>query len=227
MSKIIKSDNVLERNFLDFERDVLQEIVEEIAYEADTSEDIVIETPEQIKANVDAIYTEAREEAKRKVQEAYDEGFKKGTEAGHATFAESVGEAAESLNVAGEALKIAREEFLSSLEPQVMDLVRIIAERILRRDLHTDKELVLKTIRACLVALVDCEELKVRVNSNDLESLRNEKSMLLEEFDCVKSLNLIEDEDIESGGCIVESNTLHVDATIESQFDHIINEMME
>lgn len=225
MSKIIKSYDILDEDFNTFERGYLEEIIEAVVT-LDAS-DGEIEEEVDIEAIREAILLESREAAKLKVQEAYDEGLKRGTEAGREKFDEYVGDAAESLKVVAEGMKQARDEFLSTLEPQIMDLVRMIAERVLMREIKSDEQLILTTIRATLKNLVDREELKVRVNPKDLEVLRNEKAMIIDEFDAVDSLDIIPDENITSGGCVVESNNLQIDSQIDSQFEQIINSMME
>lgn len=181
-------------------------------------------TPEEAAAQ---ILADARAEAEAKVQEAYAEGFARGQEAGHAAFIESVGQAAQVLEQAGAAMAEARERFLGSLETELLELTKAAAERVLRREVRTDPELIRTTIRAALESLLDREHFTVYVNPKDLEVLREHDADLLGRFDAALGIEVVEDEDIEPGGCRVESEEVHVDARTDVQLQRVLDAMTE
>ncbi len=175
----------------------------------------------------EAILEQARKEAEQKMQEAYQEGFRRGFEDGKTQFERSVGEAARALNEAAEAMRRARKEFLTSLEPQIIDLVKRIASLVVEREAGTDEELVKTTVRKCLGCLLDCEHITIYANPTEIEVLREHKITLLEQFDEVANLHVRPDEAISPGGCRAESELVHIDGRLETQLERIFDAMRD
>lgn len=193
-----------------------------VMYERDTLEDVDLEGPEEEVITPEMILAQARDQAEQKVREAHTEGMRRGVEAGRQQFEEAVAQAAAALEGSAEAMRGAREQFLASLEPQVVELALEIARRILQRDARTDRDLVTTTVRNALRHLADREQMLIRVNPADLEGLRAQKVRLLEDFEDVREIMVQADEAISPGGCIVESRLMQVDARIEAQLDTIL-----
>ncbi len=171
------------------------------------------------------ILAEAKEEARLKVEAAYEEGMQRGIAAGREDYESRVGQSAEALLVAAEAMRQARSDFLESLEPQVVELATLIAARVLDREIRTDPELIHSTVKRALIKIADRQRLRVRVSPQDLAALQKHMVTLLEDFDGVEELELVEDETIESGGCVVDSELMQVDARIETLLANVLDEM--
>ncbi|MCC6144392.1 MAG: hypothetical protein IT368_11355, partial [Candidatus Hydrogenedentes bacterium] len=167
MTRILKSAHALNKDIVSFERHNLESA-------RDPSDedpgDRLPQDPDQLRQ---AIEEEARAEAARKVQEAYEEGFRRGEEAGRAAFDAQVQHAAELLEEASRRMIEAREAFLESLEPQVLDLVALIAQRVLDREMRTDSRIVLSVVRRALTQIVDREVVRLRVHPADYDALKN------------------------------------------------------
>ena len=101
------------------------------AYEHSALEEVHTAMSDGPGADPTAILTQAREDAEEKVREAYAEGMRRGMKAGEEKFNESVGESAQLLSQAGDTLRQAREDFLESLEPQMVKLATSIASKII------------------------------------------------------------------------------------------------
>ena len=189
------------------------------------------EVPEEEEVDLEAlreqVLAEAREEAERKVREAYEKGFAKGREAGEAEFRASVAECAAALHGAAAAMVEARSAFLAGLEPQVVDLVGLVAERVLAREGRTDGDLINSTVRRALAGLTDRQKLHVRVNPADLEALRTHKVTLLQDFGGIEELEVVADDAVTPGGCLVDTETLHVDATIETLLAEVLQALTD
>jgi flagellar assembly protein FliH len=169
----------------------------------------------------------ARLETERLAQEAYEEGFRKGRADGEDEFRKEVGASAEALAAVSESIRAAHSAFLESLEPQVLSLVQAIVQRVLYRDMRADPDLVLRTVRHALENLTDRARLLVRLNPADLEVVRNHKLTFLEEFDGVRQMELMGDDTITSGGCIVESELMQVDAQLDERLERVFEAMLE
>lgn len=174
-----------------------------------------------------AILTQAREDAEEKVREAYAEGMRRGMEAGEEKFNESVGGSAQLLSQAGDTLRQAREDFLESLEPQMVKLATSIASKIIDREAQVSPDIVNRTVRSILKRVLEEERVVLRVNPQDLETLREQRIQLLEEFEGIEQLELQPDETIAPGGCIAVTENVRIDGRLESQLEQILNQLME
>jgi len=227
MAKIIKSDEALPDTVWKFERDTLEEILppEPVINDDEGVDDgsAQVSLEEELAREKDVIIAEARAEAERKIQEAYAEGLRRGEEAGRKAYLESVGESATVLRAAAEAMQQSRQLFLDNLEPQVVELAKLIVERILHREMEGDVGLLKRTVHAALAKLIERERVRIRVNPEDIAALRREKVALLEEFDGVEAIDVVADPDVSTGGCIVESQTLHIDARTDAQLQALLD----
>lgn len=166
-------------------------------------------------------------EAEEHVREAYAEGLRRGEEAGREAFEARVAEAAEALTTAAHAMQRARQQFLDSLEPEVMNLVRLVTERVVRREMRTDRDLIERTVRAALELMLECERVTLLVNPEDLAALKEQQVTLLEEFEGIEHLEIRADGSVEPGGCIADAPTMQVDGAIKSQLQRVFDAMLE
>lgn len=216
MGKLFKSVDVDDRLLTPYERMALEDPAFQ---DADAEEDDAL-TPEMILA-------QAREDAARKVQEAYAEGLRRGQEAGRAAFDKSVAQSAAALAATAEVLKEAREAFLASLEPEVVELVGTIAAAVIQREAALDPGIIHATVHRALQALLDREHVVVRLHPDDHQAVHEQKLGLLEEFDGIQRFELQSDESVAPGGCIVDSTLMQVDARLDTQLARILKEMNE
>jgi len=215
-SRIIKSSVAIPKAYASFEGGELQDL--EAISESSSEEELV---PEVDPAEVLA---EARREAEVKVQEAYAEGLRRGEEAGAAAFLEKVGEAAAVFESSAEAIRLAHEQFLESFEPSIVRLAQAAAERVLRRELRqTDIELVQSTVHAAVNAMSERERLVLHLNPADIAALEENGIDIAETIADAPEVNIVPDETVTSGGCVIDSDTLHVDAQLEEQLGRIFD----
>lgn len=173
------------------------------------------------------VLAEARSEAQRKIEEAYQVGYQRGAEAGREEFLASVAAAATALGQAGEAMQEAREAFIASLEPQVVDLACAIAQRIIRRELRLDPHLVAGIVRGAIENLADRERMRVHLNPADIEALQAQGMSLLEELRDVAHFEVVADESVEPGGCSVNTESIHADATLDTQLRKLMDALLD
>lgn len=174
-----------------------------------------------------AILAQARDEAEAKVREAYAEGMRRGMEAGEEKFNDSVGSSAQLLSQAADTIQTAHEEFLATLEPQMVKLATSIASKIIEREAQISPEIVKRTARSVIERVLDEERVVLQVNPKDLETLREHRIQLLEEFEGIKHLELKPDDSIAPGGCIAVTENLRIDGRLESQLEQILNSLID
>ena len=165
--------------------------------------------------------------AERIYQEAYAVGREAGVEAGLAQFAELVGDAHKSLESAAQALAESHAAFLDSLEPQVVELAKTVASRILRREARSDMDLVRNTVRAALENLAERRHAIVRLNPADIEALTERGVSLEESFRSFERVDVAADESVPHGGCTIETVTVDIDARLDTQLARIFDALEE
>lgn len=181
-------------------------------------------TPEMQMA---AMLAEARAAAERKVQEAYDEGLRRGMESGRAQYLESVGQSAEGLRRALIEVTAVKQQVVERLETEFLELTRAITSRILHREAWADPQAVQRVLRAVLNHLAERERLTIRVNPRDREILERENAAALEVLAGLEGAAIIPDESVAQGGCVVETGSVLVDARLDAQLERILEELSE
>lgn len=172
-----------------------------------------------------AVLAEARAEAEEKIQEAYQEAYQRGLSQAQEQFAASIAQAAETVEAAAMAIQEARQSFLDSLEPQVVQLASLIAQRVLQREIRTDAELIHATARRALGKIADRQIITARVHPQDLEALRLHKIALLEDFEGVEELTIEADDSVNPGGCVIESRLMQADARLETLLSTVLESL--
>lgn len=229
-SKIIRGAGGDAARVVSFGRDAMEEFPEapvealpEFAPEVEETEEAPPD-PEAIRA---AVLAEAKAEAEVKLQEAYQEGLRRGEEAGRAAFDESLAHSAAALNEAAAAIQSARQEFLDGLEPQLVDLAVAIAERVLQRECRQDSELIHATVKRALAKLADRQHLQLYLHPDDFAALNEHKISLIDEFPGVEGIEIHADETVTPGGCVIASETMQVDARIETLLADVIDVLLD
>lgn len=225
MGKILKRASAGdEAEIVLYERSTL----EEGAVEAGDAPEASVLDPVALREKIiaDAI-SEGRALAEAKVQEAYAEGLRRGMEAARRDFEERVAVAADALDAASAAMRESHETFLATLEPEVFELVRRITEQVIGRELRTDPELLVETIRRALHCLADEAEAKVRLAPGDIEVLQERQVDVIEQLKSVHPLVIIPDGRVEPGGCVVDTERVRVDAQPSHMFERILQHLAD
>lgn len=150
-------------------------------------------------------------------REARERGFAAGErearEAAHARIEAALARFANTID----RIAALRGDLLRQSERDLVRLAIAMAERIVRREVQLDRDLVLTMARAAIARLGDTAIATIRLNPDDLAAL----SARLEIRTATGPIRLVEDPRIASGGCFVESDLGVVDATIEAQLQEL------
>ena len=232
MSRVLKFIHAETEGASLFGRDLLEAFPDEeemvLAIEATPEDDSEGAAPpvdtEQLRQEVlDA----ARDEAAQKVQEAYQEGLTRGTEAGKEAFEATLAECATALKAAGEQIEATHRAFLDSLEPQVIALVKDIASKVIAIELQTNDAVLQRTVERALSELVGEHAVTLLLNPQDVEAIRNHEIQLLASFPRLSTLTLEADESISPGGCIARTDSMDVDGRLDTLLSHVLDSLTE
>ncbi len=114
-----------------------------------------------------------------------------------------------------------REETYQQIEKEVVDLALAIAKKIICREISIDPETVVCVAKEALAKIDDPGEIKIKMNPSDLQFINETKYQLSNLIADVNHVSFEAEENIQSGGCIIETELGEIDARIEKQLQAI------
>jgi type III secretion system HrpE/YscL family protein len=167
---------------------------------------------EQARAQAGEILAQAEEEKK----EVFRQHEQAGLAAGRRQATEELAR-----------LASAQAELRETVSEQAIQLGLEIAEKILGEQVRLDPETVVAVARRAVAQIRWCRRLTVRAHPEDIESLRRGREDLLAVLSGVNDIELVADEQVERGGCYVDSELGRIDATLGSQLAAIERALSE
>lgn len=184
---------------------------------------------EQIRVKAARLVTAAQEEAAaiRKKAEA------EGRTAGQAEVERLTNEqVAAQLQTAIPAVKAAvgelnkaRDASLLAWEQRAIHLACAIAGRIVRREISQSPEITLTLVREALSMAVGSPQLRLCMNPNDLQALKDHLEPLKQELNRGSQAEIVADPQVTPGGCRIDTSFGTIDQQIEAQLQRIEEEL--
>ncbi|MFP3984096.1 MAG: FliH/SctL family protein [Desulfurivibrionaceae bacterium] len=179
------------------------------------------------RSETEEILRQAREERDRMLaeqeelkQKAYEEGFASGREEGRRKgreeYSEKISLTADLINELAEA----RENLVGKYEAEILELIKVMVERLVQQEISQDKGALRNILKSALEYIVESSTVTVKLNRADIERLSadGEESGILA-GEGRRSVELVEDEAISAGGCLIVTGSGEVDATLENRRD--------
>lgn len=111
----------------------------------------------------------------------------------------------------------------TDVESDLVDLAIRIAKKIVAREVTIDREIALTLVKVSLAKLHNRSTAEVHLNSEDFAFVKAH----IDKLDFRGSLDIVEDNSISVGGCLIHTETGDIDARIESQFDEISHGLLD
>ena len=115
-----------------------------------------------------------------------------------------------------EMARVERHKLMESAEPELVRLAVGIAERVLHQQIALDRGVVVEMAKVAIARLVEKESITVRVNPGDLERMKEHRDELLDSGE-LKNFRIIEDQRVDRGGVVVETDGGTIDARVSTQ----------
>lgn len=158
---------------------------------------------------------------KLEVEQARDQAFAEGKKAGLIEGHTSVEQALVHLEEYTNKLVENEKNFLRHAEKHVVTLAIAVAKRILGREVETDKEIIVFSVREALKQVADKARIIIKVNPEDLENILLHRKALQKMDRNFPELEFEADEKISRGGCIIQTRTGVIDGRLTSQLEEI------
>ena len=181
---------------------------------ATDAEAILVEARDRVKTIVDAARTGATEVSEQARKEGHASGHTEGIAAAEGEMEEMLATMRGLIDMA----RVERHKIVEGAEAEIVKLAMGIAERILHKAVEVDREVVVSITKAAIAELVDRESITVRVNPIDLERMKQHRDSMLALGE-TKHMRVIEDQRVDPGGVVVETDAGTLDAKVSTQID--------
>ncbi|MFK7778865.1 MAG: FliH/SctL family protein [Gimesia sp.] len=201
-------------------------------------EDYILKVRDQTRQMI----VDAQQEAERIKQEAFQSGKKQGyeeaqnelealiqsrsEEISNRTVEEKLGMVYPAMQAAVEGLKQEKINWRRIWDATALEVCLSVAEKIVRHELKSRPESVRAMMGEALKLASGTQHLRFHMNPADVAQLGEGTKAFITQLTGCQSCEIIEDESISSGGCIVETQHGTIDATIEAQLDRISQELI-
>jgi len=206
---------MMQKNTVDL-RKAKQEAQEE-------SERIINKAREEAKKILD----EAQSKAEQMFQEAKTGGYQEGREEGYKKGEEEVTRLIDRLHVIIDKAIDKRREILENTETQIVDLVMMIARKVVKVISESEKKVVIENVKQALNKVKGDTEVIIRVNTQDLELTTRHKKEFISMVESLEKVRVEEDSRIAPGGCIIETSFGEIDARIQTQLEVLEEKIRE
>lgn len=188
------------------------------------------------KAQADEIIKTAQDEYERVVKDAYDnameimenskkEGFSEGYKEGYDAGYKEGYEASELLISEAQEIKdrsLAQyQELIETSESSLINLVLEISKKILQKELEDDDDLIFNLVKSGLRRITQTTVLKIRVSESDYINLVSMKKRILPLLDKVDDIVILQDDNMQKGDCVIETDSGNIDSGIQTQLDFV------
>ncbi len=173
------------------------------------------------------IIADARGEQDKLKNDAQKEGFDKGHEEGYQNGVDEVNRLIERMHKILESVMQRRDEILQETESQIVELVILMARKVIKILSENQKNVIMANTLAALKKVRTRGAVTLRVNLEDVKLTTAHVKEFIQHVENVQGITVLEDSLVEKGGCIVETDFGSIDARISSQLTELENKILE
>ena len=173
---------------------------------------VVAESPAEPEIDIEALEKEA---------------YEKGLAEGKAQTEKKLAQATKAVSDAAKKLSTQSETIMRRSADDMLELVMAIAERVIHIALDEHKDAIVKIVQQTIDAAVQAEEFHIRVNPDDVQVLNEHKPLFIASLSGLRNIEFIADGSLSRGGCMLDSPSGRVDATLETQLNEIFSHLKE
>jgi flagellar assembly protein FliH len=189
----------------------------------DEAERIIAEA----KENAKKIEEEARASFDNQKKEARDQGFQAGREEGYNTGKAEVERLIQRTQVVLERSQDKRAEILAETEQQIIDLVLLIARKVIKVISESQRNVIISNVVQALRKVKGRGAIFIRVNLVDVKLTTDHIKDFIKLVEGVTSIQVQEDSAVDPGGCIIDTDFGEIDARIASQLAELETKILE
>lgn len=158
---------------------------------------------DKARSDIAAAIEKAQAEAEESKKAGYEEGYQEGL----AQLNEQI------LGLDNEKKRLRHE-----MNQLILPLALKAAKKIVAGELKAQPETIVNIVLQALAPVMQNHKITIYVNKTDKDVLESEKPKLKEKLEQIESLSIKERDDISPGGCMIETESGIINATIENQW---------
>ncbi len=182
---------------------------------------------EEANAKAAEMEKEVRQKLDDERKEAQEQGREQGREEGYAEGKAEVDRLIERTQTVLERAQDKRGEILAEAEQQIVDLVLLIARKVIKIISENQRNVIISNVIQSLRKIKSKGNVIIRVNMADLKLATEHKQEFISLMENVKSIQIVEDTTVDPGGCIIETEFGEIDARISSQLAELESKILE
>lgn len=160
-------------------------------------------------------------------REAELRGFESGRESGFAEGRAEADRLIERLHTILERAQDKRAEILAETEQQIVDLVLLIARKVIKVISENQRNVVVSNVVQALRKVKGRGDVTIRVNVDDIKLTTEHTKDFIRIIEGVKNISVVEDSSVDRGGCLIDTEFGEVDARISSQLAELEQKILE
>lgn len=153
-------------------------------------------------------------------QEARQQGYQKGLEEGKNQNQQQLNKSLQQINDLIHALSDAREATFQELEDSAVEVVFEAVTKILGYA-ATDKQIAYNVVREAIEQVKGRDHLIIRVSNKDYDLVKAALAHAGAEHSLAKNINIVADNLVQLGGCLIETEAGSLDARLEIQLQRL------
>ena len=213
--KVIKSENI------DLVSSALGKKREFVRFYAKGKGEAGISGEKKGRAGNDSIHAELASKSDMAEKEAHAKGFAEGLRAGTEDERRRLAEAMEALANSMRELDRLRNGCLEGHEEKILNLVFSVTEKVINREISTSRDVVHGVLKSAIKQVLDKDGITVRLNPEDNRYMMETNPGLIDDFDEIRNMSIVEDGSIRRGGVIIDTSSGEVDARLDQQLHEV------
>jgi flagellar assembly protein FliH len=197
---------------------------QKLRQEAEDEAAKIVSEAEKRVAELEATAQGRLEAAER---EAAKKGREDGREAGYKEGKAEVDRLVDRVHTILERAMDKRAAILEEAETQVVELVLLVAKKVVKVISENQKSVVVQNISQALRKLKTKSDVVIRVNLADLELSTEHVKDFVQLAENAKKITVVEDTTVDKGGCVIETDFGEIDARIASQLNELEEKILE
>ena len=181
----------------------------------------------KVRAEALQIVVKAQQEAEAIRRRAEQEGRQAALQAVEGMIAKQMATVIPALRQAVREIQEAKQSWLRHWEAAAVRVSGAIAEKLVRREIGRHPEITLALVREALELAAGNSQVRIQLNPNDLEALRDQICVLIDEIAPLANAELNADPEVAPGGCRVETRFGVIDQQFAAQLKRIEEELTQ
>ncbi|TFG82997.1 MAG: flagellar assembly protein FliH [Spirochaetales bacterium] len=179
------------------------------------------------ESKIQAMESQARARVDEVTKDAFRKGFDQGREDGFKEGKNEVDRLVGRLHTILERAMDKRSEILEQTEGQIVELVLLVARKVVKTISENQKNVVISNIAQALRKLKTRSDIIIKVNLADLQLASDHVKDFIEMAENAKRITVLEDSSIDRGGCVIETDFGEIDARIQSQLHELEEKILD